>query len=390
MSALAESKQISTRNGRLQRHLSWLPFIVVVAVAVALLPSQSNAAFLDATTTRRQKYPVEHQLRRRFRPRSTTTATTTTNRSSNSNNNDGITKAETSRRDSPSVMDDSRAAVVTAVETSDIPESTSANIPPPPQQQQQQPRPKDIMMALGTSPRRLFLGTASATGIALAGNFLGVTSQLLTLVPEPTVEATGLDTYFPRGDYRRVLGDGYAFVIPKEWVGDTYIELAKAQRAAKSLDYDARRRSSGTLPDVAFGPPGRLNPRTGVSEQGDTNVSVILSGGLSGFSLKGTLGPPEEAAEKLIRLSLAPPGSGRTITLRSAVEDTDRQVYQLEYDVDRGERGPPLRAISVIAAGTPMGTKLITMTVTAPKANWESNEVLAMKLERIASSFHTR
>lgn len=134
---------------------------------------------------------------------------------------------------------------------------------------------------------------------------------------------------------------------------------------------------------------GRLNPRTGVSEQGDTNVSVIVSGGLSGFSLKGTLGPPEEAADKLIRLSLAPEGSGRTISLLSAVEDTARELYQLEYDVDRGERGPPLRAISLIAAGTPVGTKLITMTVTAPKQAWTSDATLATKLERIASSFHT-
>lgn len=143
-----------------------------------------------------------------------------------------------------------------------------------------------------------------------------------------------------------------------------------------------------TTSKTAFGPPGRLNPRTGVSEQGDTNVSVIVSGGLSGFSLRGTLGPPDEAADKLIRLSLAPPGSGRTITLRSATEETDRQVYRLEYDVDRGERGPPLRAISIIAAGSPVGTKLITMTVTAPKDVWTST--LATKLERIASSFHTK
>jgi len=118
-------------------------------------------------------------------------------------------------------------------------------------------------------------------------------------------------------------------------------------------------------------------------------VSVIVAGGLSGFSLRGTLGPPEEAAEKLFRLSIAPEGSGRTITLRSAVEDTNRQVYQLEYDVDRGERGPPMRAIAVIAAGSPAGTKLITMVVTAPKRTWTSDATLAAKFEHIASSFHT-
>ena len=65
--------------------------------------------------------------------------------------------------------------------------------------QRQGPTARDLMMAMGTSPRRLFLGTASATGIALAGNFLGVTSNLLTLIPEEALEPTGIDTYFPRG-----------------------------------------------------------------------------------------------------------------------------------------------------------------------------------------------
>jgi PsbP len=147
--------------------------------------------------------------------------------------------------------------------------------------------------------------------------------------------------------------------------------------------------SSSFLLPSAFGPPGRLNPRTGVSEQGDTNVSVIVSGGLSGFSLRGTLGSPTEAAEKLIRLSLAPEGSGRTIDLKRALEDIERNVYQLEYDVMRPNGRPPLRAISIIAAGSPAGTKLITLTVTAPKEVWDVDAKLATKLERIASSFHT-
>ena len=55
------------------------------------------------------------------------------------------------------------------------------------------------MAAMGTSPRRILLSVASASGIALAANFLGITSRLLDTVPESTVEASGLDTYFPRG-----------------------------------------------------------------------------------------------------------------------------------------------------------------------------------------------
>lgn len=62
-----------------------------------------------------------------------------------------------------------------------------------------EPSPQEYMAAMNTSPRRILLSFASASGIALAANFLGVTSKLLETVPESTVEATGLDTYFPRG-----------------------------------------------------------------------------------------------------------------------------------------------------------------------------------------------
>mmetsp|Transcript_118221 Transcript_118221/g.341789 ORF Transcript_118221/g.341789 Transcript_118221/m.341789 type:complete len:153 (-) Transcript_118221:253-711(-) len=140
-----------------------------------------------------------------------------------------------------------------------------------------------------------------------------------------------------------------------------------------------------TLPDSAYGPPGRLNQK-GVSESGDTNVSVIVTPDLVGFSLKGTLGAPTEAAEKLLRLSIAPEGSGRVATLLSAMEDSSRNVYQFEYLVDRGSRGPPLRNISVVAASN-AGDKLYTMTVVAPEQKW-NDQVFAGKLRKMASSFH--
>lgn len=71
-----------------------------------------------------------------------------------------------------------------------------------------------------------------------------------------------------------------------------------------------------TYPLPAFGPPGRLDSR-GVSK-GDTNVSVIVSKGLTGFSLHGTLGTPTNAAETLLNVSMAPEGSGRIATLVNA------------------------------------------------------------------------
>jgi hypothetical protein len=187
------------------------------------------------------------------------------------------------------------------------------------------------------------------------------------------------------GDFKRCLGKGYTFVIPKEWVADTFVELAKAQRQTQPLDYSIRKRGvASAFPDSAYGPPGRLN-KNGVSESGDTNVSVIVSTGMTGFSLQGTLGTPRSAAEKLLRLSIAPEGSGRVATLVDAVEDPNRSAYQFEYTVDRGEKGPPLRNISVIASFS--SDSFYTLTVVAPAKDWDG-EAYAEKLRKIASSFH--
>ncbi len=269
--------------------------------------------------------------------------------------------------------------------------------PVDPKQNQQDPiqRPpgpsvQDLMLAMGTNPRRIFLGLSSATGIALAGNLFGVTSNLLTGIPEEQVEVSGLDTYFPRGNYKRCRTPEYTFVIPKQWVADTFVELAKAQRKIQPLDYSMQQSSQRakplqTLPDSAYGPPGRLNQK-GVSQAGDTNVSVIVSSGLIGFSLGGTLGTPKEAAETLLTKSIAPEGSGRKATLLRAVDDSSKQTYQFEYIVDRGERGPPLRNIAVIAA-SPGGDKLYTLTVVAPAEKWKDEDA---KLRKIADSFHLR
>jgi hypothetical protein len=249
---------------------------------------------------------------------------------------------------------------------------------------------QQLMAAIGTSPRRIIVAFASATFIALGANFLGVTSKLLTAVPESTVEASGLDVYFPRGDYKRCRGKGYTFSIPKEWVADTSVELAKVQRRAGSLDYGMSKTSSNSmLPDAAFGPPGRLDAR-GMS-QGNTNVSVLRSTLPAGFSLR-LLGTPTKVAETFLTKSLAPEGSGRTATLVDAREDVERQVDQFEYIVDRGERGPPLRAIAVLCvqdynADAPTMTTLLTLTVVAPEAQWAGD--YETKLRRIASSFHS-
>ena len=117
------------------------------------------------------------------------------------------------------------------------------------------PSTQDLMRAIGTSPRRIFVSVTSATAIALGANFFGITSKVLDAIPESVVETSGLDTYYPRGNFKRVKSgqNGYTFVIPKGWVADTALELAKAQRMAGNLDYSMRRMNgNGVLPDTGM------------------------------------------------------------------------------------------------------------------------------------------
>ena len=89
------------------------------------------------------------------------------------------------------------------------------------------PSPTDLMRMMGTSPRRVFLSVISSTFIAFAANFFGITSNLLSALPETFAEKSGLDSVYPRGDYKRVTVRGSfgssgkcSFVIPKDWVAD--------------------------------------------------------------------------------------------------------------------------------------------------------------------------
>jgi len=268
--------------------------------------------------------------------------------------------------------------------------------------------PQILMRSLNTSPRRIVLGTLSASAIALTGNFGGITSFLLGNLPEDTVEKSGLDQYFPRGNYKRYKSEfGYTFVVPKEWVQDTALELAKVQRRSGTLDYsmtpnrrriDSNNESSTnnnniygmssrprSLPDVAFGPPGS-NPDKDYMQAGP-NVSVAVTKVRPGQTLRASFGSPTNAAETLLRVTIAPEGSGKVATLIRASEEArgEGKIYTFEYEVDRGERGVSARAISNIAVQE--GGMVITMTVVAPRKEWGVGGKLEEQLRYMAESF---
>jgi hypothetical protein len=391
--------------------LLWL--VHWITVCVCLQGSQS----LAWTTPQQCRIP-ERLLR--VGSRDTLTRLYLENGGSNGNDKDEVTMQQqstsTERQEGQKQETSNDKAASNDSSTSESP-PPAARVPTTPQRtntRSTEMTNQQLMNSFGTSPRRIFVSLASSTAIALSANFLGITSKLLEAVPEETVEASGLDIFFPVGDYKRCRGKGYVFLFPKEWVADTTVELAKAQRQALPLDYSSAsnsrdsRSKSNMLPDAAFGPPGNLNAR-GISK-GDTNVSVLRSPLPATFTLRG-IGTPASVAERILSLTMAPKGSGRTATIVNAVERDvgvvgDRPVvYEFEYIVDRGERGPPLRAISVVCvqggdgnsnnisdimtpapAATATRT-LLTLTVVAPQRDWTG--VFETKLRKIASSFHT-
>ncbi|EJK63898.1 hypothetical protein THAOC_15420, partial [Thalassiosira oceanica] len=251
------------------------------------------------------------------------------------------------------------------------------------------PTPSQMMAMMGTSPRRVFTSAIASTGIALSANLFGVTSSLLTALPEEVVEPTGLDTYFPRDGFKRVVARGSppppslganglpsaaatggggsecSFLIPKDWVADTSLALAQAQRRARALDYSMRQpSSSGVLPDAAFGPPGKRDG-LGLSNE-ETNVSVIVNNDVSGFTLR-TLGDDAESAARSLLSKRKRPTE--LVAACEEVRGANTPVYQFEYTVDRGERYERLRAISVVA-GSSAGDSFVTLTVVSADADW--------------------
>ena len=52
------------------------------------------------------------------------------------------------------------------------------------------------------SPRRVFLGTLATAGLALGGNFLGITGKLLNGAPD-VAESLRLDLIYPVGGFKR-------------------------------------------------------------------------------------------------------------------------------------------------------------------------------------------
>ena len=102
------------------------------------------------------------------------------------------------------------------------------------------------MVGMNTSPRRIATAMLGSTAIALAANFLGVTSGLLSLFPEAAREQR-LDIAYPvRGFKRHLDPQGrYTFIYPVRYVADQTVYMRNADAAYTRRTQDPMLAASG-------------------------------------------------------------------------------------------------------------------------------------------------
>lgn len=216
---------------------------------------------------------------------------------------------------------------------------------------------------------------ASTVGLALSPNLPLVGTSFLSVYAAKAESVPALSRLFPANGLRRVTSTAkaYSYLVPDDWQPDQRV-LANQLRLSE-VPYAQRRDSPlQGLPDSAWISP--LNPIN--------NFSVIKSSVQEGFGLRKTLGPPPDALQFLSK-SLAPEGSGKTVTIVAATESVDALgniQYVFEYIVNKPAWRTGRHTISIVAFSRP--TDLYTATLVAPEDQWGA---LGSQGRRIAESF---
>ena len=175
----------------------------------------------------------------------------------------------------------------------------------------------------------------------------------------------------------------FEFRYPERWVQDkkVFMDNADAAYARRSMDpllasLPSRRPArSGVL--VGFGPPGG---------DGSENLSLVSGPLRPGFSLRGTLGAPDEAARQLLADTIAKEGVREPSLLGATERRSDRSgrpLYQFEYRVDfPGSEAPPAHFVCVVGATE---STLFTLNARVPQPLWDATR--AAETRQVAESF---
>ena len=255
----------------------------------------------------------------------------------------------------------------------------------------------------GNSPRRAILKTLPITLIGPAVNLWGSGSFLASRFPELSRDAR-VDTFYPVGttfaypytnfklDYapgfQRYVDQNnrFEFRYPATYVQDQAVFLRNADRAYMQRTVDPQGVMGGMPPPSRRGNDGPIVALGPPDTRGEENLSVVVGGLQRGFTLRGTLGPPAEGAERLIQATIAKPGI-REVTLLGAIErksaKSGKPLYQFEYKVEYPglEGKDPTYTICVVGAAF---DTLYTFASRVPEKVWGARQA---QLREAASSF---
>merc|ERR1711977_251109 len=230
------------------------------------------------------------------------------------------------------------------------------------------------------SRRRFLSGTGLALVTALGANFLGITSNILSLNTS-FARRNRFDVLYPIGGYKRSLDsdNGFTFIYPERWLADQtlYNRYARKIEQHNPLDPPSlnRRKSQRDFsePVAAYGPPGT---------SGALNVSVVVAPIEAEFTLK-KLGTPEEAGELILKTFIAPPSqTDKVAELVSATSSDDGDYYFFEFTVESRAKGWKRRNLAVY--GTSNKNLLYTLNCQCPDESFNKER---SKLMTIANSF---
>eukprot|EP01018_Ginkgo_biloba_P017860 Gb_28899 [translate_table: standard] len=241
----------------------------------------------------------------------------------------------------------------------------------------------DFALLANVFSRRLVVGTAAASFVALGGNLGGITSLLLGIDPEISRNLK-LDLVYPVNGYKRCIdtSNGFEFVYPSSWVGDQRLLYRAVERAERERSLDppplqdrVHRQQAVREPIVAFGPPGT---------NGELNVSVIVAPVPTNFMIE-KFGEPKQAGEVILSKFIVSRGSNITAMLLDAKKREDYLTkqkvvyYNLEYIV----QGPSFSRHNVAVCTTFAG-QLVTLNAQSPEVLWPT---MKGKFYEIANSF---
>ncbi len=259
---------------------------------------------------------------------------------------------------------------------------------------------------------RLISAFISTVFIALAANFLNITSFLLSSTSPDYFRSLKLDELYSIEGYRRYEDERstYQFIFPESWRIDTRLLQKRVQLNETPRELlQAQGINNEALPEIAYGRPdikfkenlsiikSRLSPER------KNFLNSIDNNEMGGDSLINEmyriLGTPQtsntailpdnqkcfEIADNILRTVIASEGSGKTYHLINSEFNTrnNHEYFSFEYNLQKEGSIVPINqhTISLI---TIKGDYLYTFTVTSPEGIWDNEK---QSLYKVAESF---